>query len=202
MKRLVDVLLSVTTLTLLSPVFLVVAILIKLDSPGPVFHRGRRVGRWGRTFLMYKFRSMVADAEKIGGPDTPADDPRITKVGQYVRKFNLDELAQMINVLKGDMSIVGPRPEVPERVALFAKEYETLLQVRPGITDWATVHIRDEGKILAGSEDPAKTYLEKIWPQKHRLALEYVENKSLTVDLEIMVKTLKVHLLDRLWPRA
>jgi lipopolysaccharide/colanic/teichoic acid biosynthesis glycosyltransferase len=198
MKRVVDVLLSAMALTLLSPVFLVVAVLIKLDSPGPVFYRSRRVGWRGKTFLMYKFRSMVTDAEKIGGPNTPADDPRITKMGRYVRRFNLDELAQLVNVLKGEMSIVGPRPEVPQYVALFTREEKAILSVRPGITDWATLWIRDEGKVLAGTEDPEKAYLEKIWPEKHRLALEYVRNHSLGVDFEIMLKTLKVHLFDRM----
>ena len=145
---------------------------------------------------MYKFRTMVVNADKIGGPSTPADDPRITRIGRWLRRFNLDELPQFLNVLKGEMSIVGPRPEVPQYVAMFTEEERLILTVRPGITDWATLWIRDEGKILAGSNDPEKTYMEKIWPEKHRLALQYIRKHSLWVDLEIMLKTLKV-LFDR-----
>ena len=184
-------------LLLLLPVFGIVGILIKLDSTGPVFFRQLRVGRHGKPFRIFKFRSMVADADRLGGPSTAADDRRITRTGRWIRRFNLDELPQLINVLRGEMSIVGPRPEVPEYVALFNEEEKEILSVRPGITDWATLWIRDEGRLLAGSEDPERTYLEKIWPEKHRLALEYVRRQSLAVDFDIMVKTLKVHLFDR-----
>ena len=199
MKRLVDILLSSVALIILSPLFAVVAILIKLDSPGPVFYRGVRIGRYGRPFRIYKFRTMVANAEKIGGPSTAADDPRLTKIGRkFVKRFNLDELPQFINVLKGEMSIVGPRPEVPEVINLLpADERNILLSVRPGITDWATLWIRDEAERLKGSPEPHQKYLKEIWPTKRKLALKYVRNHSLWTDFKIMFKTLKVHLIDR-----
>jgi lipopolysaccharide/colanic/teichoic acid biosynthesis glycosyltransferase len=129
---------------------------------------------------------------------TAGDDPRITRFGRIVRKFNLDELPQFINVLRGEMSIVGPRPEVPQYVALFTpEEKEVILSVRPGITGWGTLWVRDEGKILAGSDDPEKAYMERIWPVKHRLEMEYVARRSLWIDIAAMGKTLKVHLFDR-----
>ena len=199
MKRLVDILLSSVALIILSPLFAIVAILIKLDSPGPVFYRGVRIGRYGRPFRIYKFRTMVANAEKIGGPSTAADDPRLTKIGRkFIKRFNLDELPQFINVLKGEMSIVGPRPEVPEVINLLpANERNVLLSVRPGITDWATLWIRDEAERLEGSPEPHQKYLKEIWPTKRKLALKYVRNHSLWTDFKIMFKTLKVHLIDR-----
>ena len=203
MKRLVDILLSSVALIILSPLFAIVAILIKLDSPGPVFYRGVRIGRYGRPFRIYKFRTMVANAEKNGGPSTAADDPRLTKIGRkFVKRFNLDELPQFINVLKGEMSIVGPRPEVPEVINLLpADERNILLSVRPGITDWATLWIRDEAERLKGSPEPHQKYLKEIWPTKRKLALKYVRNHSLWTDFKIMFKTLKVHLIDRLLSR-
>ncbi|MFQ5850696.1 MAG: sugar transferase [Candidatus Binatia bacterium] len=197
LKRLCDIVMSSLALVVLFPIFLIVALLIKIGSPGPVFFRGIRVGRHGKPFRIYKFRTMVVDGDRLGGPSTAEDDPRITRVGKFIRRFNLDELPQFINVLKGEMSVVGPRPEVPQYVELFTEEEKAIISVRPGITDWATVSIRDEGKMLAGSKDPEKTYMEKIWPEKHRLALEYVKNQSLPVDLEIMLKTVRVHLFDR-----
>ena len=200
LKRLVDILLSSVALIILSPLFAVVAILTKLDSPGPVFYRGVRIGKYGRPFRIYKFRTMVANAEKIGGPSTAADDPRLTKIGRkFIKRFNLDELPQFINVLKGEMSIVGPRPEVPEVINLLpADERNILLSVRPGITDWATLWIRDEAERLKGSPEPHQKYLKEIWPTKRKLALKYVRNHSLWTDFKIMFKTLKVHLIDRL----
>lgn len=198
MKRALDVLLSTIALVLLTPVFIVIAIVIKLDSRGPVFFRGVRVGRSFRLFRPYKYRTMVVNAQKISKVvSTPNDDPRITRVGRVLRRFNLDELPQFINVLKGEMSIVGPRPEVPEYVAMLTEEGRAILSVRPGITDWATLWIRDKGEILARSTDPEKVYLETIRPQKLRLQLEYVDNQSLWVDCRIMFKTLKIHFFDR-----
>jgi lipopolysaccharide/colanic/teichoic acid biosynthesis glycosyltransferase len=197
LKRLFDFVLSLVGLLILSPLFAVVALLIKLDSPGPVFYRGLRIGRFGTPFRMYKFRTMVVNAERSGSSSTPADDPRITRAGRFIRRFNLDELPQFINVLKGDMSIVGPRPQVPWAVELYTEEEKAILGVRPGITDWATIWIRDEGELLRGSVDPDKDYMEKIWPEKRRLQLEYVRNHSLWVDFQIMLKTIKTHLFDR-----
>lgn len=179
-------------LVLLSPLLLVVALRIVTDSRGPVMFRGIRAGRFGRPFRIYKFRTMVVNAEALGGPSTSDSDPRITRVGRSLRKYKLDELPQLINILKGEMSLVGPRPEVPQYVALFTEEEKAILEVRPGITDWASIWNPDEGALLAGSEDPEKTYLERIRPNKIRLQLKYVRHQSFCTDLRILVETLKV----------
>lgn len=197
-KRLFDILLSFIGLFIFTPILLLMAFLIKIEDRGPVFYRGVRVGRHGKSFRIFKFRTMVINAEKMGGPSTPADDPRITRIGRYIRKFNLDELPQFINVLKGEMSIVGPRPEVPQYVEMFTEEEKKILNVRPGITDWASIWNPDEGAVLAGSDDPEKVYLEKIRPEKIRLQLEYVRDHSVWVDFKIMFTTVKVHLFDAL----
>lgn len=198
-KRLFDIVISAAALTLLAPLFLLIAVAIKMDSRGPVFHRGLRIGKGGKSFRIYKFRTMVDDAEVLGGPSTPADDPRITRMGRIVRRYNLDELVQFVNTFLGDMSIVGPRPEVPEVVALYSEaDRETILSVRPGITDWATLWIRDEGERLKGSSDPHQQYLDEIWPEKRRLQLRYVHEQSVMTDLRIMLLTFKVHLVDRI----
>jgi lipopolysaccharide/colanic/teichoic acid biosynthesis glycosyltransferase len=191
MKRLFDILFSLLGLLLFSPVFLIVVILIKKEDRGAVFFRGGRIGGGGRMFRMFKFRTMVINAEKLGGPSTADDDPRLTKIGKRLRKYKLDELPQLINVLKGDMSFVGPRPEVKHYVDMFSGEEKVILTVRPGITDWASLWNSDEGAILAGSPDPEKTYMEKIRPEKIRLQLKYVRESSFRVDLEIIVQTLR-----------
>src|SRR3989442_9229733 len=188
LKRLFDLVLSALGLILLGPLLFAVAVLIKLGSPGPAFFRQVRVGLHGEPFRIFKFRTMVVNAEKLGGPSTTADDRRITRTGKWIRRFNLDELPQLLNVLKGEMSIVGPRPEVPQYVALFTEEEKRILSVRPGITDWATLWIGNEGRILAGSPDPERAYFEQLWPEKHRLQLEYVRRQSLSVDCEIMLR--------------
>ena len=175
---------------MVSPILLTIAILIKKEDGGPVFYRGIRVGRFGKPFRIFKFRTMVVNAERLGGPSTADDDPRVTKMGKFIRKFKLDELPQLINVLKGEMSVVGPRPEVQMYVDMFTEEEKAILSVRPGITDWASIWNPDEGAILAGSPDPEKTYMEKIRPEKIRLQLKYVEEKSLWVDLKIILETL------------
>jgi len=190
MKRLYDIILALLALLIFLPVICFFAILIKLDSKGPVFYRGLRVGRYGLSFRMLKLRSMVLDADIMGGSSTSEDDPRITKLGKLIRKYKLDELPQFINVLKGEMSFVGPRPEVPQFATLFTDEEKVILTVRPGITDWATIRNPDQGAILVGSLDPDKTYLEKIRPEKIRLQLEYVRKHCFWVDLKILVKTL------------
>ncbi len=192
MKRLFDFVLSLVGLILLAPIILIVAALIQLDSPGPVFYRGVRVGRFGKLFWIFKFRTMVLNAEQLGGPSTADDDPRITRVGKSLRKYKFDELPQLINVLKGEMSFVGPRPEVPQYVAMFSEEERAILTVQPGITDWASIWNPDEGAILAGSSDPEKTYLEKIRPNKIRLQLEYVRNRSFWTDIRILMETFKI----------
>ncbi len=201
LKRGFDICVSFVALIFLLPLFLIVALLIKLDSAGPVFHRGVRVGRYGRPFRIFKFRTMVLDADKLGPSSTAADDPRITKVGRFVRRFNLDELPQFINVLKGEMSIVGPRPQVPWAVELYSEEERQVLSVRPGITDWATVWIQDEAELLRGSQAPDQDYLQKIWPIKRELQLKYVRDHSIWIDLKIMLLTLKTHLINRLLQR-
>lgn len=198
MKRLSDIVLSSIALTPLTPLFAVIAVLIKLDSEGPVFFKDVRVGKDGKHFILYKFRTMILGADKMGPSSTAADDPRITRVGRFLRRLNLDELPQLLNVLKGEMSIVGPRPQVPWAVALYTDEERKVLTVRPGITDWATIWVGDLGERLRGSADPDKEYMEKIWPEKRRLQLEYVRNHSLGIDLQIMAKTIKAHFLDRI----
>jgi lipopolysaccharide/colanic/teichoic acid biosynthesis glycosyltransferase len=191
LKRIFDFLVSLFGLIIFSPLFLIIAILIKLDSEGPVFYRGERVGKDGKPFRIFKFRTMVKDAEKMGGPSTSADDPRLTKIGKFLRKYKLDELPQLINVLKGEMSLVGPRPEVPEEVATYSEKEKEILRVKPGMTDFASLWDFHEEEILKGSEDPHQTYREKIKPKKLKLALEYVEKRSFFTDLKIIFLTIK-----------
>ena len=191
LKRFLDIIFSFIGLVVLFPLFLFIGILIKLGSRGPVFYRGLRVGRFGKPFRIYKFRTLVANADKIGGPSTAADDFRITKVGKILRKYKLDELPQLIDVLMGKMSFVGPRPEVPFYVKMFTDEEKEILNVRPGITDWASLWNSDEGAILTGSPDPEKTYQEKIRPKKIKLQLKYVKNHSFLLDLKIILLTMK-----------
>ncbi|MBM4308563.1 MAG: sugar transferase [Deltaproteobacteria bacterium] len=190
LKRAFDFVSSLVGLILLSPLLVAIAILIKREDGGSVFYRGIRVGRFGKPFRIFKYRTMVVNAEKLGGPSTADDDPRITKMGKFIRKFKLDELPQLLNVLKGEMSIVGPRPEVQMYVDMFTEEERAILSVRPGITDWASIWNPDEGAILAGSPDPEKTYMEKIRPEKIRLQLKYVRERSFLVDLKIIFETL------------
>lgn len=201
LKRLLDIVVSFCGLVALLPLFGIVAIAIKRESHGPIFYRGPRAGRYGKPFGMFKFRTMVANADKIGGPSSSADDPRITRVGNFLRRYKVDELPQLINVLKGEMSLVGPRPEVMQYVAMFSVEEKAILSVSPGITDWASIANSDEGKRLAGSPDPEKTYLEEIRPEKIRLQLEYVRRRSFATDMRILVETFKV-LLFRQRPIA
>jgi len=191
LKRLFDVIFSFLGLILLSPLFLFIALVIKLNSPGPVFFRGERIGKKGKPFRIYKFRTMVRDADKLGGPSTPADDPRLTRVGKFLKKYQLDELPQLINVLKGEMSLVGPRPEVRIYIDMLSKEdKKEILSIRPGMTDLASLWNFHEGEILKGSSDPEKTYIEKIRPQKIKLQKEYIKNHSFWLDIKIIFKTI------------
>jgi len=190
MKRLFDIVFSLLGLMLTTPILLILAILIKREDGGPVFYRGVRVGLHGNPFRIFKFRTMVVNAEKIGGSSTADDDPRITKIGKFIRKYKLDELPQLINVLKGEMSFVGPRPEVQHYVNMYTNEEKAILNVKPGITDWASMWNSDEGAILAGSTDAEKTYMEKIRPEKIRLQLKYVKERSFWVDVIIVFQTL------------
>lgn len=191
LKRFFDFIFVSIGLVAFLPLLSLIALLIKSNSPGPVFFGGIRIGRYGRPFRIYKFRSMVVDAEKLGGPSTPADDPRLTKIGKFLKKYQLDELPQLINVFMGDMSLVGPRPEVPLYVDMMSKaERKTILSVRPGMTDLASLWLFHEGDILKGSLDPEKTYREKIRPKKIKLQIEYVKNQSFWLDLKIIFKTI------------
>jgi len=199
-KRLFDILFSTMGLVVLSPLIAVIMLLIRLDSQGTVFYQGERIGRFGKPFKMLKFRTMVVNADKMGASSTADDDPRITRVGRFLRKYKLDELPQLINVLKGEMSIVGPRPEVEYYVNMFTEEEKTILSVKPGITDWASLWNPDEGAILAGSSDPDQTYMEKIRPEKIRFQLKYIRERSFWIDLKIIFLTLKTILFYRdLW---
>lgn len=190
-KRLLDFLFSLIGLLILSPMLLYVIIRLKLDSPGPIFYKGKRVGRHGKPFGMYKFRTMYIDADKMSlSPNAGDDDPRITKFGKKIRSNKLNEIPQLINVLKGEMSFVGPRPEVQRYVDMFTEEEKAILNVRPGITDYSSIKFHNEGEILAGSPDPDRAYEELIRPEKLRLQLEYVKNHSIWVDIKILFKTM------------
>jgi lipopolysaccharide/colanic/teichoic acid biosynthesis glycosyltransferase len=189
-KRACDVALSALGLVVLSPVLVLAAAAVGLSSPGPVLFRQTRVGRNFRLFRIVKFRTMVADAADRGGSLSIGDDPRITPVGRVLRRFKLDELPQLLNVLAGDMSLVGPRPEVPEFVERYRDAYARVLRVRPGITDLASLKYHDEAALLAGAPDPAAAYVEVILPDKLRLAEEYVRASSLRLDLTIILRTL------------
>lgn len=190
LKRLFDFIFSLIGLILLYPFLLIIALLIKLNDGGPSLYKGIRAGYNGKPFKMLKFRTMVLNAEKIGASSTADDDPRITRVGKFMRKYKLDELPQLINILKGEMSFVGPRPQVKWAVDLYNKEEKQILSVRPGITDYASIKFPNEGEILKGSKDPDKDYMEKIHPEKTRLQLQYVKDHSFLIDLKIILKTI------------
>jgi len=189
LKRFFDIIISLVVLALISPILLAIAVWIKLDSSGPVLYQGARVGKDRVIFKMYKFRTMVTNADKIGGSSTPDDDPRITRVGKFLRSYKLDELPQFLNVLKGEMSLVGPRPQVQWAVDLYTPEERQVLTVPPGITDYASIHFPNEGEILKGSKDPDRDYMEKIHPKKMMLSLEYVRDRSILVDISVILKT-------------
>jgi lipopolysaccharide/colanic/teichoic acid biosynthesis glycosyltransferase len=190
MKRAFDFISSLFGLIVLSPVLLLVAIAIKFHDRGPVFYMAPRVGRNGNIFKMFKFRSMVVNADKIGASSTTSSDPRITPVGRFVRKSKLDEIPQLINVLIGNMSIVGPRPEVKQFTDRFNEEEKAILKVKPGITDYASIWNSDEGKILEGYDDADAAYEKLIWPEKKRLQLKYIKEQSFFVDIKIIFLTL------------
>jgi len=189
-KRSFDLLVSAAALVILSPFLGWVAWRIKAEDNGPVFYRGWRTGWRGTPFQIYKFRTMVLEAEKLGGPSTAADDRRITQIGKFIRRYKIDETPQLINVLKGEMSIVGPRPEVKQYTDLFSEEEKEILSVRPGITDWASIWNADEGAVLAGAADPEQAYMELIRPTKLKLQLKYVRERSFWTDLRIILLTL------------
>ena len=197
MKRLFDIVASGVGLLLLSPLFLLVAIWIKLDSPGPVFYRQVRVGRYNRDFRIFKFRSMRVGADKGSLVTIGGRDPRVTRSGYFIRKFKVDELPQLINVFIGDMSLVGPRPEVRHYVDYWTKEQLHVLDVRPGITDPASIKFRNENELLEKAEDAEKYYIEVIMQEKLRLYLEYVENHSFWYDIKLIFQTFAAIIADR-----
>ena len=191
MKRLFDIVASSLGLIALSPLFLVLALWIKADSRGPVFYRQTRVGKDNRDFRLYKFRSMRPDADKGSLITIGGRDPRVTRSGYYIRKYKLDEFPQLINVLKGDMSLVGPRPEVRKYVDMYTPQQMKVLSVRPGITSPASIRYRNENEILAAADDPDRCYIEQVMPDKLRIDLEYVGNASLANDIRLILSTFK-----------
>ncbi len=196
MRRVFDFIIALAGLTILSPLLIAIALMIKREDGGAVFYRGLRVGRHGVPLRMFKFRSMVLNAERAGGSSTSQGDPRITRTGKLLRKYKLDELPQLINVLLGDMNLVGPRPEVPKYVERYSAEEREILNVRPGITDWASIWNSDEGAVLAGSPDPERAFEELIQPTKIKLQLLYVRNRSLWGDAKILCYTVR-RLVDK-----
>lgn len=188
MTRLFDLLVSLVGLIALAPFFLIVAVLIKLDSYGPVFFKGLRVGKDGRTFRIFKFRTMVADATMRGPVITTSNDPRVTRIGRSLRRAKIDELPQLINVFRGEMSLVGPRPEDPEFVALYSQQQRRILSMCPGITSPASLHYRDEEALLE-AKDWRQTYLQEILPRKLQIELEYQRHRTLLTDISLVVRT-------------
>ena len=190
MIRFFDFILSLVGLVVLAPIFIVLVIWIKIDSKGPVFYKQVRVGQSGIDFGLFKFRSMVVDADKKGLITVGGRDPRITRSGYFIRKYKLDELPQLINVLVGDMSLVGPRPEVRKYVDLYTDEQQKVLSVKPGITDYASIEYMDENEILGKSSDPEKTYIEEIMPEKIKYNMKYIQNKNVSEYFKIIFLTL------------
>lgn len=189
-KIIFDFFAALIGIIILSPVLIIVSISIKIDSPGNIMFLQKRVGKGGKIFSIYKFRTMVTDAEKIGKQITIGKDNRITKVGAFLRKYKIDELPQLFNVLKGDMSLVGPRPEVPKYVALYNEEQRKVLSVRPGITDLASLKYSDENDILGKVENPEEYYINVIMKDKLSLNLEYIEKSNLFFDISLVIKTI------------
>lgn len=198
LKRAFDIAFSAVVLLLLAPLLLAVALWIKLDSPGPVLFRQVRIGRDGREFRIYKFRTMRPEAERVGPQITVGGDVRVTRSGSFLRKYKIDEFPQFFNVLVGDMSVVGPRPEVPRYVALYPQRVRAIvLSVRPGITDLASIEYRDENELLGRSVDPERTYVDEVIPAKLAYCERYVRERSFVGDLEIIGRTFKASFARR-----
>lgn len=187
-KRSFDIVASFLGIIIFLPVYLIVAILIKISSPGPVLYRGVRTGYRGKPFRIMKFRTMVFNAEKIGGYSTALNDSRLTSIGKVLRKYKLDELPQLFNILRGEMSFVGPRPQVEAYTKLYSGDQQRILSVRPGLTDYASIQFINLDSIL-GDERVDERYLNEIEPEKNRLRMKYVEDMSLAVDMKILFKT-------------
>lgn len=190
LKRVFDILFSLFGLVLLAPFFIVIALLVKLTSKGPVFYAQKRIGIAGKGFDLLKFRTMFVGSDKKGLLTVGANDSRITKVGLFLRKYKLDELPQLINVLNGTMSFVGPRPEVEKYVKMYTEKQRVILNVRPGITDFSSIYFRNESDLLSQSTDPEAFYVQRIMPQKIRLNKVYIHNQSVQLDIQIILKTL------------
>ena len=188
--RLLDIVLSLLGLLFLLPIMVILAVWIKFDSQGSIFFRQIRVGKDGRDFRIYKFRTMIVNAEKMGIITIGERDPRITNSGYFLRKYKLDELPQLINVLKGEMSFVGPRPEVRKYVEMYNQEQLKILTVKPGITDYASIEYINEDEILGKSSDPEKTYIEEIMPQKIKYNMKYINNKTVIEYFKIIFLTI------------
>lgn len=191
LKRMMDIAVSAVALCVLWPLYLIIALAIVIDDPGPVFYRQVRVGRGGKPFRIFKFRSMVVDADKKGLEITVGHDRRITRVGAFLRKTKLDELAQLINVLCGQMSFVGPRPEVPRYVELYTPYQRQVLLVRPGITDYASIAYRNENDLLDAAQNPERMYIEQIMPAKIELNMKYLREISPAADIRLILKTVE-----------
>lgn len=191
MKRAFDIIASGLGLICLSPLFAILAVWIKSDSKGPVFYRQTRVGKDNKDFRLFKFRSMRPDSDKLGLITVGGHDPRVTRSGYYIRKYKLDEFPQLINVFKGDMSLVGPRPEVRKYVDMYSPDQMRVLSVKPGITSLASIRYRNENDILAASDNPDKTYIEQVMPDKISIDLEYVDKANLLTDIKLIFSTFK-----------
>lgn len=191
MKRIIDIFVSAFMLILLFPFGLVIALLIACDSRGGVFYRQSRVGRYNRDFTLYKFRTMRTDADRLGLLTVGARDPRVTRVGYYLRKYKIDELPQLLNILSGDMSFVGPRPEVRKYVDLYNNEQKKVLSVRPGLTDYASIAYINENEILEKADDKEQTYINEIMPEKIKLNMKFIQNPSLYQYFKIIFLTIK-----------
>lgn len=189
-KRLVDLLVSLPGLVFISPLLLLICIFIKLADRGPILFSHTRVGKNFKLFKIYKFRTMVINAEDLGPSVTGQRDARITGIGKWLRRFKLDELPQLLNVIKGNMSLVGPRPEMEKYVRLFKDDYHTILQIKPGITDWAALQYRHEEKILNKYENIEQGYIQEVLPLKIRLYKKYIKELSLNTDLKILFRTM------------
>lgn len=189
-KRLFDLLTSLLGLLLLFPFFFLIGLIIKLDSHGPIFYLQERVGQGGKLFKLFKFRTMRIGADKSTAITVGRRDPRITKIGYYLRKYKLDELPQLINVLIGEMSLVGPRPELKKFVDLYSSEQQRVIEIKPGITDYASIEFRNENQLLEGKADPIAFYIKEVMPQKLMLNLKYLKNQSLWTDCKIIMRTI------------
>ncbi len=198
MKRVFDFIVSALGIVVFSPVLILSALLVKVDSPGPIFFKQQRIGKEFRPFWIYKFRTMRASLDQ--GPNiTIGNDPRITGIGRLLRQTKIDELPQLINILRGEMSFVGPRPEVPQYVQLYRKEYQQILTVRPGLTDLASLKYRDEAALLASAENPEEEYVRRILPDKIMLATDYIQRASFFFDLRLILETILRLVLGRVF---